>query len=543
MKKVFDWKILFLLIFLLAGSLRVWQLEEMPSGFHRDEVISGYVGRFIFENGQDIYGNFLPLLYVDKYGDYPPALPMYLSGISTLLLGPTVFATRLPIAIVGTLLLIPFFFLAKNIFKDTRIALFSVFILAILPWHIMLSRATSEGTVALTIVVWGLLHLVQAIHNQKPKYLIAALLLMGLTYLLYPSYRILVPLMLLPVPFLFTFHKLNKRLLLGGIACLIGLTLFIASTPWGLGRYDQTSVFGEQGRVIIQPRIAILAQEEGSNNVPTVKAYHNKYIMQGREIMEQYVNYFSPQYLFNAGGLPYRYSVSDQGLFYLITIPLLLLAVIFSNTVKKRIGLFLFYLLLISPLPAPLTIDDVPNVHRTLFMIVPLTLLASFGLFRFIDMFKKGWIKHGIMLIVIVVFCIELIYFLHMYYHHANAVKSFDRGDTNKELISYVIDQRKNFDTVYIPVHDVFPFYYLLFTNNFDRSIVDKTKKNLLIWNLDNITFTDTYCPAKDVLKEIPNKKILVIEREECRKDERFIEVKKFVRHDGTTSYRFFVPK
>jgi 4-amino-4-deoxy-L-arabinose transferase-like glycosyltransferase len=138
------------LIFLLGLLLRLYNLGEMPSGFHRDEVISSYVGRFLLENGKDIYGNPWPLLYVDKYGDYPPVLPMYLSGLATYLFGVTVFAVRFPIALLGALVVFPLFSLAKEIFKDTKIALFSAFILAILPWHVILSRATAEGIVALS---------------------------------------------------------------------------------------------------------------------------------------------------------------------------------------------------------------------------------------------------------------------------------------------------------------------------------------------------------------------------------------------------------
>lgn len=42
--------ILLVLIFILALFLRVFKLSSFPNGFFTDEVVSGYVGRFLFEN-------------------------------------------------------------------------------------------------------------------------------------------------------------------------------------------------------------------------------------------------------------------------------------------------------------------------------------------------------------------------------------------------------------------------------------------------------------------------------------------------------------
>src|SRR5205814_9364429 len=98
MKQKYTTLLLLVILFVFGLGLRLYNLGEMPSGFHTDEVISGYVGRFIFANGTDIYGHPWPLLYVDKFGDYPPSLPMYFSGLATYVFGVTVFATRFPVA-------------------------------------------------------------------------------------------------------------------------------------------------------------------------------------------------------------------------------------------------------------------------------------------------------------------------------------------------------------------------------------------------------------------------------------------------------------
>ena len=210
----------------------------------------------------------------------------------------------------------------------------------------------------------------------------------------------------------------------------------IGSTVWGKGRFEQTSMFGTQSGQVMKQRAQILAEEEGPNKILEVKSYHNKVILYSREFIKQYLTYYSPLYLFIAGGLPYRYSVSDQGLMYLIMIPMYLLLFYYFKDIERRTGILLLYMLFISPMPSPLTLDDVPNVHRTLFMIVPLTLLGSFALFKFLDTIKKPRFRYSMFAVILSVLLIEFIYFLHMYFNHANAVKSIERGDTNKELIN-----------------------------------------------------------------------------------------------------------
>ena len=82
------------LIFLLALVLRVLDLSNLPNGFFTDEVVSGYVGRFVLQNGVDPYGNVFPLFYFDKFVDFRVILPMYITGVFTFLFGSSEFAVR-----------------------------------------------------------------------------------------------------------------------------------------------------------------------------------------------------------------------------------------------------------------------------------------------------------------------------------------------------------------------------------------------------------------------------------------------------------------
>ena len=137
----------------------------------------------------------------------------------------------------------------------------------------------------------------------------------------------------------------------------------------------------------------------------------------------------------------------------------------------------------------------------------------------------------------------ELIFFWHMYHNHANAVKSFERGDTNKETIWSLIKQKDAYSKVYVPTFDVFPIYYLFFTQNVDEKIIGKMQKNLLISQIDTIYFINHDCTASQLTSEMIDKDMLVLDRADCPEDPRFMTLDTFTRHDGTKSYRFIVPK
>ena len=138
---------LILLTFIVVFSLviRFYKLGDLPWNMQEDEVMTGYVGRYILQNGVDVYGNKWPLLYFNKFGDYYIIGPIYMKGLSTLLFGVNAFAVRFPTALFGGLTVIPVYLLGTLLFSNPIVGLFSAFTLAIMPWTIPLGRASSEG--------------------------------------------------------------------------------------------------------------------------------------------------------------------------------------------------------------------------------------------------------------------------------------------------------------------------------------------------------------------------------------------------------------
>src|SRR3989344_8563133 len=89
-------------IIILAFVLRFYRLDDVPLGFHQDEISQGYNSFSILETGKDRYGQVLPILF-RSFGSYQPPVYTYLTTALLYFLGNTVFAARFISALFGVL--------------------------------------------------------------------------------------------------------------------------------------------------------------------------------------------------------------------------------------------------------------------------------------------------------------------------------------------------------------------------------------------------------------------------------------------------------
>ena len=86
---------------------------------------------------------------------------------------------------------------------NTKAAYFSAFFLAILPWHIVLSRAGHEAVVGYFLITCGFYFLIEYLNTVSSKgtrkLLVYAILLLASSYLFYHGTRLTVPLLLFGV--------------------------------------------------------------------------------------------------------------------------------------------------------------------------------------------------------------------------------------------------------------------------------------------------------------------------------------------------------
>jgi 4-amino-4-deoxy-L-arabinose transferase-like glycosyltransferase len=537
-------------VLLLASLLRFWHLGTLLHGFHNDEVMNGYVGRFILQNGIDLYGNKWPLLYFNNFGDYPNVIPMYFSGAFTYLFGVNEFAVRFPIALMGVLTVGLVYLFARWLYRPRWVAGLAAITLAVIPWHIVLSRATAEGITAAGVFLLAVLSISYGIEHSRQKWLALGGILAAATYFLYPGFRVFTPLAFLP-GILVAKNTISRRWLAIITIILFGLTLVISQTPWGKGRYKQTSIFTHNN--VIGGRAINYSLGLGPNRVLEARIFHNKVVLAGREFARQYFSYFAPDFLLGQSGKPSRYVIPEHGVL-LWSIPVLLgtvtvwhlwhpwnkkelLAVLRAG--RERYVLWLAWMVAVAPIPAALTLDDVPNIHRSVILVVLIALLSGIAWYLLAQI--RVW-KKGILLIpILVLLALETIYFWHYYANLGSGATTAYRKDEQRALARWLQQNKDHYSDIYVPGSEMLPVHYLFTQHNFAPQLAQQFRLGLELDQIDNIHFSPGLCPTRYVQLADPHG-VVVIDRSECPANSLYQEISRIKHLDQTDGYVLLVP-
>ncbi len=541
-------------ILIIAAALRMFNLGQLPFGFHNDEVMNGYVGRFILENGRDLYGNSWPILYFDNFGDYPNVIPMYLSGLFTYVFGVSEFGVRFPIALAGTLTVGVVYLICRWLFHERKVAILAAAALAIMPWHLVLSRATAEGVTASLAFVAGFGLVFWALEQKKLAIMLAGTSLLLLSYLLYPGFRILAPLGYLSVVALANSRR--WRLISLGLCCLLMLTTFaISQTAWGKGRFDQTSVFTHNN--VIGGKALQYATGLGENKIFQARLFHNKLVLSGQEIVRQYASYFSPQFLFSTAGKPDRYSIPEQGV-YLYTFLLVIIGAIalqmvsplpadqlqkIFNPGRSKFFFGFCWLLLISPISAALTLEDVPNVHRSVPMAVFSVIILGACLAIWLRRLEGRAIRLLFTSLVVVAALGEFSFFWHYYSSLSRMTGTLARSEERRTVANWLLENGNNYTTIFATSGGALPIHYLFHGQNFSPDLVGKFRSGLRLDSVDNLVLQDQDCFHIEAADErLLVGKVAIVVQASCDQPSWLNQVVVLNYSDQKAAYRIFEP-
>lgn len=191
------------LLLIFGAFLRMWNLTGLPDGLQQDEASIGYEAFCLAGYGIDRNGYHWPVYPITWGSGGGSPIMIYLNVLTTKLFGSRIFSIRIVPAFLGTLTLLLFFLLLNRAFGK-RCALTGLAVLALTPWHIILSRWSLDSN---TMPFWQLLALftlVQAIcastaersRRQTGLYFLAAFFF-GICLYSYGSANVVIPLTLL----------------------------------------------------------------------------------------------------------------------------------------------------------------------------------------------------------------------------------------------------------------------------------------------------------------------------------------------------------
>lgn len=449
----------FVVIFLVAGLVRLYQLNLNPPSLNWDEVSIGYNAYSVLKTGKDEWGDFLPLSF-RAYGDYKLAGYIYLDVPFVGLFGLTEWGVRLPSALLGIGTVGLIYLIAKLLFKRQLLSLLAMLMAGLLPWAIILSRIALEAN--LTLFLTTLAFYLLLLGLSKKKYLPVSALVLGLSLFAYNSSRVVVLPLVVSVAVLvwpslgrFKMESLTALVIIGVfVAVTMPLGLFIDSSA----RYQWTTLL-DQGAI---NRIDI-AQGASSLPHPLARLIYNRPVYFLESAAQNYLSYLNPNFLFLNGGSNYQFSVPGSGLLPLVLIPLLALGLIRAVRLRKRVWYLVIAWLLIAPIPGSVT-RDTPHALRSLLMIPPLILLSALGLEYLMRLLKSQWVVGAVLVLLVVSLGWETLLFWNNYggSYRTNYSWSWQYG--YKQAVDYTLTHYAGyrkiiFSKVYGEPHEFVLFY------------------------------------------------------------------------------------
>lgn len=438
MEKTISWyrskraRVIFFVLILLVGILvRVVGLGALPAGVDQDEAMSAYQAYTLLTEGYDLHGYHNPV-YFEAWGNGQSVLLSYLMMPFIAILGLTDLAIRLPQAIFGILTLPAFYLLLKRAF-DEKTAWVGYFLLAINPWHIMMSRWSLDCNLAPAFLVFGLLFFLLALEKHPTFYLLSALAY-GLCLYCYALMWIVVPVILL---FQICYALLMKRaritwyttgfVLIVGLLALPLLVLNVVNHYW-----------------IPEIKTALFS-------IPELASWRS-----GDLTAANLTNLASFTRLFNMLGTQQdgwiRSGFSQFGFYYLFSVPFMIIGLVSvvhgcAAKIRRREHAPEFYVLVqvFAAVLVALLLREI-NANRVNAIHIPLILLCAVGVREVLGL---NWKLAG--RAVIALYCVSFLAFTGYYFGEGQTLLSNFYRPGTKEAIAYA--QKLTDDTIVCRMH------------------------------------------------------------------------------------------
>ena len=214
--------VLFAAIIALGVFARVWEYRSLPPGLNQDDASNGVDAMSLYRYGTDRTGVPFPTRFV-SWGSGQDALYGYVLVPFIAVAGLSTTVVRLPALFAGILSLPLIYFIGRKL-RGPDFGLLAMFLLAISPWHIVISRHALEANLLPFLFMLGFACLLMT--NINNHWFVAACLILGIALYSYITSYLLIPFFLLiAIPALYIGRRISVGNLLAGILLLAVLAL------------------------------------------------------------------------------------------------------------------------------------------------------------------------------------------------------------------------------------------------------------------------------------------------------------------------------
>lgn len=495
---------LFIIIMVLAVGLRFYKLGQIPVSLYWDEAAILLDAKVVSQTGADMHQQpWLQVLY-PSYGDFKLPVYIWLAALSVKLLGVTELAVRLPSALVGLITVGLAGFISRNFFsnlsskKKDSLQLATMLVVAVSPWSIMFSRTGFEGHLGQLLLAFSIWVILKA--KDKPWLILLSPVIGALATYTYFSVRFVWPVVFLAVSFLVLKKKAWKWILQ---ALIIFGVLLIPMMRSPL--YEQSNTFRYSTTSVLNgydyPLQANQYQDLADHSLIDRILFHRHWLMI-RELLKNYADNLSPQYLFLTGDPNLRHGTGEHGLFLLIFLPILLIGLYKMGEQHSSILLVLIIWWLVALLPASVP-EATPHALRSLNSLVPISLILGFGFIALFDLKSKLF-----KVILLMLIALSTIQFTYHYFTQYSADSADDWQDGYKEMALIIDDNLPAVADVYIGEFDDRFYLWLLTYGSYKSAAIQALPKTgYKVQEIEKVTFHQYHWSKIDSL----DRKILVV--------------------------------
>lgn len=437
-----------LLIVLLIGAIfRLWMLGVVPKGITNDEMNYIYNAYSIAKTGKNVFSETLPFLtYVNINGNPTLPVPTYLITPFYFIFGLSPFIARLPTAILGVLDIFLLYVLVKMLFKNGKLALISAFFLAISPWSLHLNRVLYDTNFSLFFYLLGIVLFIFEIQRKRlPVFSIIALFLAIYSYR--GSNIFFFPLVLILIWFGLEDLKMKtlqlRVFLIGIIIITLSLVTVIALNG---SKYTE-----EAGRFFNSQNesLEIGSQIRYTQGPLFIKRiFLNKITYAISNLRANYINSFSPGFLFLNGEATQIYSINSRGRIYFIDSLFIILGLFYLLKANKKSSAFLILLLFSAVLPA--SVSGPPYTARNFFMSLIFPVLSAGGIMLLLTEIKIKKLKALMILIVVMLYTYSLGSYLFDYYERFAFYNAEPWFKSLKDISNLINQEKGKYDHVVV---------------------------------------------------------------------------------------------
>ncbi len=481
-----------LLIIILALFFRLFWLDKVPNGITDDEVIFVLNAKAVFLTGSDISGAWNPLTLAPIPGITPMAeLPSLIMAPFIGLLPHSLFASKLPYALVSTLLVVLLYLITSKLL-GRREAFFVGAVAALNPWSIFTGRTAYDAPLA---IFFYLLAFLMLLFLKNWKILLIFIPLFFGFYSYIATKVIFVPYTLLIVFFswlIWNKKKFSKQYLVLLLLCLSLFIFFFTSL-----KFNSTKERLSEISTPNDPKYAKTVDMERQLSIksPLRDIFANKVVVFGKDSIDKYLKVFSTEFLFLRGEGTSTLSLGYHGYFYYLDFIFLIVGFCVLFKRNRPIWFFISGLILIAPLPAVANnLQTGSWVLRSALLYPMFIFLIGIGIWFIVFLFKRKIFQGLILSALVILYTAGVLNFVNIFFFRNPFYNSDSFSLSSRVISNYIQFAGEDGRKVIVATNDPKKsFYqYIFHTNQYNRDTAGEIRELIKEekYEYKNVVFT-----------------------------------------------------